>query len=69
MLFKNSVRTSKGTPHFTITKINWLTLFKKIIAVYSEKHKKPINILQNSQYLIVKAGDRATCNYHWALKG
>jgi hypothetical protein len=28
MLFKNSFRTSKGTPHFTITKINWLTLFK-----------------------------------------
>jgi hypothetical protein len=27
MLFKNSVRTSKRTPHF-ITKINWLTLFK-----------------------------------------
>jgi thiosulfate reductase cytochrome b subunit len=28
MLFKNSVRTSKRTPHFTITNINWLTLFK-----------------------------------------
>jgi hypothetical protein len=28
MLFKSSVRTSKRTPHFTITKINWLTLFK-----------------------------------------
>jgi hypothetical protein len=28
MLFKNSVRTSKRTPHFTITKINWITLFK-----------------------------------------
>jgi transcriptional antiterminator len=28
MLFKNSVRTSKRTPHYTITKINWLTLFK-----------------------------------------
>jgi hypothetical protein len=28
MLFKNSVRTSKRTPHFTITRINWLTLFK-----------------------------------------
>jgi hypothetical protein len=28
MLFKDSVRTSKRTPHFTITKINWLTLFK-----------------------------------------
>jgi hypothetical protein len=33
MLFKNSVRTSKKTPHFTITKINWLTLFKEIITV------------------------------------
>jgi hypothetical protein len=43
MLFKNPVRTSKRTPHFTITKINWLTLFKKIIAVYSENHAKPIN--------------------------
>jgi hypothetical protein len=28
ILFKNSVRTSKRTRHFTITKINWLTLFK-----------------------------------------
>jgi hypothetical protein len=28
MLFKNPVRTSKRTPYFTITKINWLTLFK-----------------------------------------
>jgi hypothetical protein len=40
MLFKNSVRTSKRTPHFTIAKINWLTLFKEIIPVY---HAKPIN--------------------------
>jgi hypothetical protein len=44
MLFKNPVRTSKRTPHFTITKINWLTLFKEIIAVYSENHAKPTNI-------------------------
>jgi hypothetical protein len=43
MLFKNSVRTSKRTPHFTIKKINWLTLFKEIIAVYSENQAKPIN--------------------------
>jgi hypothetical protein len=28
MLFKNPVRTSKRTLHFTITKINWLTVFK-----------------------------------------
>jgi hypothetical protein len=43
MLFKNSVRTSKRTPHFTITKIKWLMLFKEIIAVYSENLAKPIN--------------------------
>jgi hypothetical protein len=36
MLFKNSVRTSKRTPHFTITKINCLTLFKfnTVISLY-----------------------------------
>jgi len=43
MLFKNSVRTSKRTPHLTITKINWLTLFKEIIAVYSD-----MKIIQNT---------------------
>jgi hypothetical protein len=43
MLFKNPVHTSKRTPHFTITKLNWLTLFKEIIAVYSENHTKAIN--------------------------
>jgi hypothetical protein len=43
MLFKNSVRTSKRTPNFTITSINFLTLFKEIIAVYIENHAKPIN--------------------------
>jgi hypothetical protein len=35
-LCKNSVRTSKRTPHFTITKTNWLMLFKEIIAVFGE---------------------------------
>jgi hypothetical protein len=43
LVFKNSVRTAKKTQHFTITKINWLMLFKKIIVVYSENHNKPIN--------------------------
>jgi hypothetical protein len=43
MLFKNSVRTSKRTPHFTITQVNWLMLLKEIIAVYNENHTKPIN--------------------------
>jgi hypothetical protein len=43
MLFKNPVRTSKRTPYFTITKINWLTLFKEVIDVYTGKHLKSIN--------------------------
>jgi hypothetical protein len=38
LLFNSSVRTAKKTQHFTITKINWLTLFKEIITVYSENH-------------------------------
>jgi hypothetical protein len=43
IIFKNSVRTAKKAQLFTITKINWLTLFKEIIAVYSEKHTKYTN--------------------------
>jgi hypothetical protein len=38
--FKDSDRTAKKTPHFTVTKINRLTVFKEIIAVYSKSHKK-----------------------------
>jgi hypothetical protein len=54
IVFKNSVRTAKKTQHFTITKISWLTLFKEI-AVYSEKHKMPINTLrgQNTVFLML----------------
>jgi hypothetical protein len=40
MIIKNLFRAAKKTQHFTITKINWLTLFKEIIAVYSENHTK-----------------------------
>jgi hypothetical protein len=63
-----SVRTAKKTRHFSITKINWLTLFKEIIAVYSENHTKHINRLcgQNVEILIVK--EVGTCSYHWTLK-
>jgi hypothetical protein len=43
VIFKNSVRTAKKTPHFTITKINRLTLFKEIIGVCSENHTKHTN--------------------------
>jgi len=58
MLFKNSVRTSKRTPHFTITKINWLMLFKEISTVYYENYMKAIhkNCEQSTELLFVKAG-------------
>jgi len=46
MLFKNPVRTSKRTPHFTITNIKWLTLFKEINAVYTENHTEHTNTIQ-----------------------
>jgi hypothetical protein len=65
MLFKNSVRTSKRTPHFTITTINWLMLFKEIIAVYSEDYAK--EEIQNAALLTVKAD--GSYSYRWALKG
>jgi hypothetical protein len=48
IVLKNSVRTSKRTPHFTITNINWLTLFKEIIAVYSENLMKAIHCVHKS---------------------
>jgi hypothetical protein len=51
-----------------MTTINWLTLFKEIIAAYPENHTKPINTLcgQNAELFIIKAG--GTYSYHCALK-
>jgi hypothetical protein len=64
MLLKNSVRTSKRTPQFTITKIDWLMLFKEIIAVYSENHAK---LIQTAALLTDKAD--GSYSYRSALKG
>jgi hypothetical protein len=60
MLFKNLVRTSKRTPHFTITKINWLTLFKEIIAVYTKNNIKPIK-----RKFRIKAAPLPSCRRQW----
>jgi hypothetical protein len=46
-IFKNSVLTSKRTPHCTITKVNRLTLFKEMIAVYSDNLTE-----KNSKYSV-----------------
>jgi hypothetical protein len=56
-LFKNPVHTSKRTPHFTITNINLLMLFKEIITVYSENHAKPINTKYST----------ADCQSRWVI--
>jgi hypothetical protein len=50
--------------YFSITKINWLILFKARIPVYYENHMEPI--IQNV-LLILKAG--AAYSYHWVSKG
>jgi hypothetical protein len=43
IVLKDSVRTSKRTPHLTITEVNWLTMFKEVIPVYAENRTKPWN--------------------------
>jgi hypothetical protein len=65
--YNNSVCTAKKTQHFTITKINWLMLFKEIIAVYSENHTKRINTLCGNMrsYWVLKQ----PVHIRWALKG
>jgi hypothetical protein len=45
-MFNNLVHTSKKTQRVSITKIDWLVLFKEIIAVYSKNHMKLINTLR-----------------------
>jgi hypothetical protein len=49
-MFKNSVRTSKRTQLATFTNINLLTLFKEIIAAYTENHKEPFNTKYSITY-------------------
>jgi phage-related tail protein len=51
-MFKNSVRTTKKTWHFTIKNIDLLTMFKETIPVYTKNHKKH----KNMHKLIVKSG-------------
>jgi hypothetical protein len=41
-MLKHSAITAKKTQHFTVTKINRLTLFKEIIAVCSGSHTKHV---------------------------
>jgi hypothetical protein len=67
-MVKNSVPTAKKTQHFTVTKINYLTLFKEIIAVYYENRIKPTYTLcgQNAEILVIK--ECGSYSNHQALK-
>jgi hypothetical protein len=64
IIFKDSVRTAKKTQLFTITKINWLMLFKEIIPVCTENRTKPTNA--NAALLIVESD--GTYSYRSASK-
>jgi hypothetical protein len=66
MLFKNSVSTSKRTPHFTITTINWLTLFKEIISFTPTRRIIQNPQKQNATLQVVKAA--GVYSYHLGLK-
>jgi hypothetical protein len=52
ILFKNSVRTANKTQLFTVTNINWLTLFKEVISVYTENNAKPKKYKMESYWLL-----------------
>jgi hypothetical protein len=70
IIYNNSVRTSKRTTHFTITKINWLTLFKEIIAVYNDNYRYETHkciLRANPELMHVEVGN--TINYHGGLEG
>lgn len=44
IVFGNQNRTSKETQHMQFTNINWLILFKKIIAFYAVHHTENVII-------------------------
>jgi hypothetical protein len=52
-----------------MTTVNWLMIFKEIIDVYFENHKKYLNTFcgPNAELLNMKAG--GTHSYYWALSG
>jgi hypothetical protein len=43
-------------------------LFREIIAVYSENHRKHIKTLYNPNAELLKVKLSGTCRHHWALK-
>jgi hypothetical protein len=67
-VLKNPVRTAKKTQLFTITKINRLTVFKEIIAVFSEKHTKPTHNTLWIKYRVAECERRWYTELLWCFK-
>jgi hypothetical protein len=67
MLFKNSVRTSKRTPHFTITKINWIMLFGEIIAVGKIQLVNVVHIVTGVLQSVKQSTASKPCSEHALL--
>jgi hypothetical protein len=59
-LNNNSFRTAKKTQNSTVKMINWLTLFKEIIPVYTGSHKT-----DKYKMKLLTVEDGGTYNYHW----
>jgi hypothetical protein len=68
ILYKDSVRTSQETHHFTATKPNRLMLLGETFVTYCENHTEHTNALcgQNVAFWYVK-GSGTYCN-RWDLK-
>jgi hypothetical protein len=65
IIFKYSVRTAKKTQLVSMITINWLTLFREIIAVYCENNMKRRHSRQSTELLSVQAG--GAYSYHCAF--
>jgi hypothetical protein len=52
VIFRNVVRTSKKTQHFSITKTFWPVVFKEIMRVFSEIHMKPTHTVREQNTVI-----------------
>jgi hypothetical protein len=70
-MFKNPVPTSKKTQRISIKSTGFLMLLREIIAVYSEKHAKPVNksVLCGKNAELLNVTIRGTYWYHCVLKG
>jgi hypothetical protein len=69
IIFKSSSHTSKKTQRVSIANNNLLKLFTCTTDVYSENHKKPVNVPSGQNAEIHALNSGGTHRYHWVLNG